>query len=78
MNEPNGAPNVPQASPSIQIGIIWTPSSGSLQVMWPAVDDTIKLGMLEMAKVVLLEARNQQQNKGRIMPASAIPNLRGN
>ena len=45
------------AAQSLGIQIVWTPAKGQLQVQWPQVDDTIKLGMLEMAKAVLLEAR---------------------
>lgn len=72
MEKPNGAMQ-PQ-SQSIQIAIIWTPSTGQIQLAWPAVDDVIKLGMLEMAKMALMEARHQGEPK-RIMPVGAIPNL---
>ena len=45
------------ASPEFRLVIEWNPMRGQLSVTWPQVDDTIKLGMLEMAKTTLIENR---------------------
>lgn len=52
----NGAPTMAQ-SPTFRLVIEWSPQQGRIEVGWPQIDDVAKLGMLEMAKQVLTEAR---------------------
>ncbi len=57
MSEPNGV-----GVPAIQIVISFLPTTGQIQVQWPQIDDIGKLGLIEMAKVALLEERRQRAN----------------
>lgn len=63
--------------PQVDIVIRWLPATGQLQIAWPAVDDTIKLGLLEMAKATLVEARIKmalgRPDAGLIVPATLAP-----
>lgn len=46
-----------QHVPAIRLTITWSPQTGQIEIGWPNVDDIVKLGMLEMAKTVLVEMR---------------------
>jgi hypothetical protein len=58
------------ASQDIILQIKWTPSTGSVAVSFPQVDHVSILGMLEFAKVSLLEMR--AKNEQRVV----VPDLR--
>jgi hypothetical protein len=62
-------------SPTIRLAIEWTPGAGRIEFQWPQVDDVLKLGMLEMAKVVLAEQRQKSgmaNGTPLIMPARIV------
>lgn len=70
-NPMNGtAPQVGQAV-VYRLVIEWTPATGQFNLGVPQVDDTIKLGMLEMAKQVIAEMRGKtaKESSGLIVPA---------
>lgn len=66
-----------QPQPTIELHIRWNPAQGRLEIGWPMVDDTIKLGLLEMAKTSLIEARIKsaigRPEAGLIVPATLAP-----
>jgi hypothetical protein len=63
----NGDPLSPN---ELLLAIKWNPSTGSLAVSFPQIDHVSILGMLEFAKVNLLEMR--AKNEQRI----AIPDMK--
>ena len=55
----NGASVQAVQVPVLRLLIEYLPQQGQLRVQWPEVDDIAKLGLLEMAKQVLAEARTR-------------------
>lgn len=71
MEQPN--PQV-QDAPIFTLVIRWSPA-GAMQIQWPQIDDLAKLGMLEMAKAVLVEGRVKQamgQGSSLVVPAPGM------
>jgi hypothetical protein len=61
---------VPEAPPVFEVRILWSPT-GQMQVVFPSIDPTITLGILEMAKAVLNEKRmasQKAQDSGLVLP----------
>jgi hypothetical protein len=65
MTTPTGVP------PVFEILIRWSPT-GQMQAVFPQVDPTLSLGMLEMAKALLHDQRQKAQEQ-RVIPAKVIP-----
>ncbi len=65
----------PSSGPVIDIVIRWMPSTGSIQIAWPQVDDVIKLGLIEMAKTSLTEMRLKQADSALVVPQGNVPKL---
>lgn len=64
-----------QVAPFIQLVIRWVPGvNGKMEVSFPQMDDVVILGMLEKAKEVLTQMRQQQAGKGPslIVPARMV------
>ena len=67
----NGQANeVAKAAPAVfEIIIQWVPAQGRLQVAGSQVDEVTKMGMLEMAKsVILAQAQGQRTSSPLIVP----------
>lgn len=59
-----------------QLVIQWSPDTGQVQVQFPNVDDVSRLGMLEVAKGILLEARVKAgvaASEQLVIPARGLP-----
>ena len=54
---------------ALELAIRWMPQTGQLQVVGSQVDDVTKLGMLEMAKVAILNQSQQRKDTPLIVPA---------
>jgi hypothetical protein len=58
MSEGNGATAVKQVPvEAYEVHIRWVPSTGQIQFASTQMDDVLKLGMIEMAKIALAEQR---------------------
>ena len=67
-----------KAPTTIDLIIRWMPQTGQIQIAWPNIDDTIKMGMLEMAKASLIEMRTKNAingGAGMILPVSSMPKI---
>lgn len=61
----NGNGTAP-ASTDINLVIAWSPSTGQVKVSFPQIDIIGVLGLLEMAKVVLMEQRAKAEQRVQI------------
>lgn len=57
----NGA--APTITPEITLTIAWSPSTGQVKVSFPQIDIIGVLGLIEMAKIVLLEQRSKADQR---------------
>ena len=64
-----------QLVPAVQITITFIPSQGRVNVEGIPQDHIMYLGLLEMAKLVLLEQRLGKQAASPIMRPSIMPHL---
>lgn len=55
----------------LQITIEYDPQTGSFRVGWPPVDAVAQLGMLEMAKTILIAGQIKQKESGLVIPKMA-------
>ena len=53
----------PMQANELILAIKWNPQNGSVSVSFPPVDIVAVLGLLEMAKVVLMEQRSKAENR---------------
>jgi hypothetical protein len=73
MEQTNGKAAAPVV---LELTIQWSPQTGQLGIKWPQVDDVLKMGMLEMAKSVMIEARAQagmSKPSSLVIPAARMP-----
>jgi len=65
----NGAPVIQQpVAPVFELAIRWSPTTGQIQVVGSQMDDVTRYGMLEMAKVAILNQSRQQAQSPLIVP----------
>jgi hypothetical protein len=65
----NGIPQLGQKEVvAFELAIRWVPATGQLQVVGSQVDEVTKLGMLEMAKVALINQNAQRAQSPVIVP----------
>lgn len=62
----------PLTNPELVLQIKWSPQTGSVSVAFPQVDHVTILGMLEFAKVSLLEMRSKAEQRV-VIPDLRIP-----
>jgi len=58
----NGNGTAP-ATDGLNLTINWNPSTGQIKVAFPQIDHLMILGMIEFAKVSLLELRAKAENR---------------
>lgn len=56
----------PLANPEINLTITWIPTTGQIKVSFPQIDTIGVLGLLEMAKMVLIEQRTKAEQRVQI------------
>jgi hypothetical protein len=59
----NGNGAVPQVSDGLNLVINWNPQTGQVKVSFPQIDHLMVLGMIEFAKVTLLELRAKAEQR---------------
>lgn len=58
--------------PVLRLVIEYTPTTGEFRVGWPPCDEVGHLGMLEMAKQILTEARVKRSGSNLVVPSRVI------
>ena len=59
----NGHLEPVNTNPEISLTIIWSPNTGQVKIAFPQIDVVGILGLLEMAKVVLLDQRSKAESR---------------
>jgi len=65
----------PLQSNELILAIRWNPSTGSVAVTFPQIDHVSILGMIEFAKVSLLEMRAKNEQRIAIPDLKVVPRL---